>query len=175
MWLHPIINDIIDWSHNVVWQSLTFFQPTPTPDNIARCGKQWLVIRNTWSNHVSWLRFTTSSIDLTYLPSTITLTSWFPTHWSQNTRAILLRHLWSNTGNLRISSTLDDHVLPSYGITEFTYTFIILVTVTYNIWQKRHVDLLKLIFISVQYLYMGMCMLFQVIYTFHSKYVYVKL
>lgn len=97
----------MDWYDVLIWPPLTLIQPSPTPENIPRRVGLWLGIFNTCPNHHSWLKFTTSSINFSSLPSTLLLTLTSFTPWSQSIRATPRRYLWSNTSDLRLSSILN--------------------------------------------------------------------
>lgn len=90
MWLHGLMPCLVRLPMGI-------FQPILAPGNIARRCRRWLSIRNTYSNHLSWWRFATSSINFPSLLSTLFLTQVLITLWPQNTWAVLCRHLWSNT------------------------------------------------------------------------------
>ncbi|CAH8606364.1 unnamed protein product [Schistosoma rodhaini] len=72
-----------------------FVQP-PQLSITMRQSSLWMSTCNTCPNHLSRYRFTTTSIDLPYLVSTLRPTFELLTRWFQNIRAMFSRHLWSN-------------------------------------------------------------------------------
>ena len=98
--------------HVSVCPPIRFLQLYGYSENNTRRGKRSADIRNTWPNHLKPTSFTCCSNEREVLlfMKTISRTLALLIRWSQETCAILRRHLWSNTDNRRMSSARRVHV-----------------------------------------------------------------